>query len=215
VVGGDDRHRIQTWTSIERRPILERTYVEQPPGPDPRQEQRTETAERYDACVASVQPPRLTAPGTPPDRLETFLYETGVERCASSRDSALERIEQIKPVPPLPIGTSTVIGTDVSVDWASNAVRTGLVTLMAFVLAGATWVWTRPAAAGDIAVASNGTTANADELTTAAEVPIKSAHRPANADVAESLRQLKALHDEGILTDDEYETKRQDLSERL
>jgi hypothetical protein len=34
-------------------------------------------------------------------------------------------------------------------------------------------------------------------------------------DVAESLRQLKSLHDEGILTDDEYESKRQSLADQL
>jgi hypothetical protein len=33
--------------------------------------------------------------------------------------------------------------------------------------------------------------------------------------VVESLRQLKALHDEGILTDDEYETKRKALTKQL
>ena len=37
----------------------------------------------------------------------------------------------------------------------------------------------------------------------------------ANGDIADSLRQLKALHDEGILTDDEYETKRKSLAEQL
>ena len=37
----------------------------------------------------------------------------------------------------------------------------------------------------------------------------------ANGDIADSLRQLKALHDEGILTDDEYETKRTSLAEQL
>jgi hypothetical protein len=34
-------------------------------------------------------------------------------------------------------------------------------------------------------------------------------------EIAESLRQLKALHGEGILTDDEYETKRQRLARQL
>ena len=34
-------------------------------------------------------------------------------------------------------------------------------------------------------------------------------------EIAEALRQLKALHDEGILTDDEYETKRQRLADQL
>lgn len=37
----------------------------------------------------------------------------------------------------------------------------------------------------------------------------------AHGDIADSLRQLKALHDEGILTDDEYETKRKSLAEQL
>jgi hypothetical protein len=43
---------------------------------------------------------------------------------------------------------------------------------------------------------------------------VPSARRDA-AKTAESLRQLKALHDECILTDDEYETKRQTLTDRL
>jgi len=34
-------------------------------------------------------------------------------------------------------------------------------------------------------------------------------------EVAKSLRQLKALHDEGILTDDEYDTKRKRLADQL
>ncbi len=33
--------------------------------------------------------------------------------------------------------------------------------------------------------------------------------------IIESLRQLKALHDEGILTDDEYQAKRQRLADQL
>jgi hypothetical protein len=37
----------------------------------------------------------------------------------------------------------------------------------------------------------------------------------ARADIAESLRQLKALHAESLLTDDEYETKRQGLADQL
>jgi|TARA_R110002110_G_scaffold292436_1_gene506526 hypothetical protein len=60
-------------------------------------------------------------------------------------------------------------------------------------------------------------------LSRAAELP--EAFRPAPAPldppnatdstVVESLRQLKALHDEGILTDDEYETKRKALTDQL
>ena len=34
-------------------------------------------------------------------------------------------------------------------------------------------------------------------------------------EISEALRQLKALHDEGILTDGEYETKRQALADQL
>ena len=34
-------------------------------------------------------------------------------------------------------------------------------------------------------------------------------------EAVEALRQLKALHDEGILTDDEYETKRKTLADQL
>ena len=34
-------------------------------------------------------------------------------------------------------------------------------------------------------------------------------------EIAEALRQLKALHDEGILTDEEFETKRQRLADQL
>ena len=34
-------------------------------------------------------------------------------------------------------------------------------------------------------------------------------------EVADALRQLKELHSEGILTDDEYEAKRRTLSDRL
>ena len=38
---------------------------------------------------------------------------------------------------------------------------------------------------------------------------------PAPATIEASLRRLKALHDEGILTDDEYETKRKALADQL
>ncbi|MDA9292881.1 SHOCT domain-containing protein [bacterium] len=38
---------------------------------------------------------------------------------------------------------------------------------------------------------------------------------PFATDPANALRQLKALHDEGILTDDEYETKRKPLTDQL
>ena len=40
--------------------------------------------------------------------------------------------------------------------------------------------------------------------------------RPAGTQhLAESLRQLNALHSEGLLTDDEYETKRQAVADQL
>ena len=56
-----------------------------------------------------------------------------------------------------------------------------------------------------------------DGLVAAAEARANGDSRssPANSSVAESLRQLKALHDEGILTDDEYETKRKPLADEL
>jgi hypothetical protein len=55
----------------------------------------------------------------------------------------------------------------------------------------------------------------------ATQTPAPTAEKPAptGADGAEtiatSLRRLKALHGEGILTDDEYETKRQRLADQL
>ena len=44
---------------------------------------------------------------------------------------------------------------------------------------------------------------------------LKAKDSMARADIAESLRQLKALHDEGLLTKDEYETKRKALADQL
>lgn len=44
---------------------------------------------------------------------------------------------------------------------------------------------------------------------------LKAKDSTARADIAESLRQLKALHDEGLLTKDEYETKRKALADQL
>lgn len=96
-------------------------------------------------------------------------------------------------------------------------------TLGAAMAVGAALIWTKPETArAGIGPASGG----------GMVVPSNAAHdaesRPPETDqeasapqvvgtsrVAESLRQLKALHDEGILTDDEYEAKRKPLTEQL
>jgi hypothetical protein len=69
----------------------------------------------------------------------------------------------------------------------------------------------KPSAALATSTASQPVPKLDDERAVSAEV--KGAE--ARAEVAESLRRLKALHDDGILTNDEYETKRKALTNEL
>ena len=60
---------------------------------------------------------------------------------------------------------------------------------------------------------------NAQSATTNGDFPLTTQPAPVveddGATVEASLRRLKALHNDGILTDDEYETKRKALTDQL
>jgi len=101
-------------------------------------------------------------------------------------------------------------------DFSGAKTPTATISLIALVIIGATIIWTRPKDDEQVAA----TTPNSgpptpkpkasQTLAPAVETVASSAADPASA-----LRQLKALHDEGILTDDEYETKRKALTDQL
>lgn len=81
-------------------------------------------------------------------------------------------------------------------DSASAAFQIGLISLAAAALIAGVVIWTRP----------QGTPASGEApATPSAE----------SAGLTGSLRQLKVLQEDGILTDEEYETKRRALTERL
>ena len=66
---------------------------------------------------------------------------------------------------------------------------------------------------------ATGRNLNAQSATTNGDFPLTTQPAPVVEDdgttVEASLRRLKALHDDGILTDDEYETKRKALTAQL
>tara|TARA_R110002110_G_scaffold415316_1_gene649198 strand:- start:4237 stop:4953 length:717 start_codon:yes stop_codon:yes gene_type:complete len=105
-----------------------------------------------------------------------------------------------------------------------------IVTLLAIAAAltalgvAATLIWSRPKDDEPVATVSSPTPgANRPERPSPA-TPVEQVPTPAPTvetvassatDPASALRQLKALHEEGILTDDEYETKRKALTDQL
>ena len=99
-------------------------------------------------------------------------------------------------------------------DAAGAAVKAAAASLIALVIVGATIIWARPK--DDEQVAPSTPAARWLEACVwpdpAARAPRAT---PAPATIEASLRRLKALHDEGILTDDEYETKRKALADQL
>ena len=101
-------------------------------------------------------------------------------------------------------------------DAAGAAVKAAAASLIALVIVGATIIWTRPKANEQV-VASAPTASPPAPKPKVAPTPAPTAETVASsaADPASALRQLKALHDEGILTDDEYETKRKALTDQL
>ena len=99
-------------------------------------------------------------------------------------------------------------------DAAGAAVKAAAASLIALVIVGATIIWARPKDDGQVAPSTP-----AARWLEACVWPDPAARAPratpAPATIEASLRRLKALHDEGILTDDEYDTKRQRLADQL
>jgi hypothetical protein len=98
-------------------------------------------------------------------------------------------------------------------DVAGAAAKAAAASLIALVIIGATVIWTRPKADEQV-VASTPNSSPPAPKPKAAQTTVETVASSA-ADPASALRQLKALHDEGILTDDEYKTKRQALADQL
>ena len=90
----------------------------------------------------------------------------------------------------------------------------GMITIGILLLTLAVWPlldrWRRAEPADSSGSATSGVTTRAQPAATWGSP----AHSPRD-DVADSLRQLRQLHEEGILTDDEYESKRKPLADRL
>ena len=83
-----------------------------------------------------------------------------------------------------------------------------------------TWIWTKPGEDLDairLAGASRAEPPTAKTKTSSRPGPTNGANsgKLSRSEISEALRELKALHDDGILTDDEYETKRQGLINQL
>lgn len=96
-------------------------------------------------------------------------------------------------------------------------------TLGTAVAVGAVLIWTKPktartgigsASVGGMVVPSSGVR-DAESRPLGTDQEASAPRVVGTSGVAESLRQLKALHDEGILTDEEYEAKRKPLTEQL
>ena len=111
------------------------------------------------------------------------------------------------------------VGEKTVYDWSAALAGAGAATLVAGVLVAAVMIWTRP----EDDDASPATTAVPKKSSPSPKpAPADQAARPAAtsatknpASVADQLRQLKGLHDDGILTDEEYETKRKALTDQL
>ena len=107
-------------------------------------------------------------------------------------------------------------------DVAGAAIQAAGVSLAAAVLIGATVIWTRPKDEEPVDAVTTPTagagpppsapTLPADPVPTTQPAPVVEND---GATVEASLRRLKALHDDGILTDAEYETKRKALTDKL
>lgn len=101
-------------------------------------------------------------------------------------------------------------------EYETGTITALLVALGSFALlaVGGVLIWTRN---GDETV--DGSTINPRQASPEAEKPNPSdpvqVAVPDGKNAADALRQLKALHDEGILTDNEYETKRKAVADRL
>jgi len=108
-------------------------------------------------------------------------------------------------------------------DVAGAAIQAAGVSLAAAVLIGATIIWTRPKDEEPVEAVATPTVGAgptelpapmllADPVPTTQPAPVV---EDDGATVEASLRRLKALHDDGILTDAEYETKRKALTDQL
>ena len=148
---------------------------------------------------------------------EEFYGEDGGVRPVVSTDRLLCRpwtIQNefvVEPAPTMP-----------DYDVAGAAIQAAGVSLVAAVLIGATVIWTRPKDEEPVDAVTTPTagarpppsapTPPADPVPTTQPAPVV---EDGGATVEASLRRLKALHDDGILTDAEYETKRKALTDKL
>lgn len=103
--------------------------------------------------------------------------------------------------------------------YESESITTYLIaaTLGALVLAGAVLIWTRPRNADEVlALGTQTDDARGSPPDEQDETQLATAPPPlAGSDdsrIVEQLRQLKGLHEDGILTDEEYESKRERLT---
>ena len=218
---------VQAWQNAERTDVTE-TITDRPPitqaPKDPRPEQREEAEAEYVSCLG------INGQGFDMDSADGRLRRwNAIRPCQEKLDLELASIELNKP-PSIPSRATTtrleVVGENVEIDWGTNAVQLGFATLVAMVVAGAVWIWTKPGEDLDDIRLAGAPKADPPKQPAPAR-PAKQAPTPApietsaptveadGATIEASLRRLKALHDDGILTDDEYETKRKTLTEQL
>jgi hypothetical protein len=100
--------------------------------------------------------------------------------------------------------TPSAIVTETEYEWSTALVRAAGLSLLAVVVSAGVLIWTRPVRptqqAADLGAPPLGTTDGES---------VVSGER--KAQIAASLRQLKSLHEDGVLTDAEYEQKRSAL----
>ena len=120
-------------------------------------------------------------------------------------------------------GGETIPAVPARTAYESENIITALIasSLGAIVLFVGVLIWTRPDDEQIAALAPSRGTGRPTSKPKGAQTPVSGVAGVAPSgtasitDPATALRQLKALHDEGILTDDEYETKRQALADQL
>ena len=155
-----------------------------------------------------VRPARTTAQQRQiDDCVQTALAEFGYESGSVGASIWHKSIcaQQILPPPT----------SETDYDVAAAAIQAAGVSLVAAVLIGATVIWTRPKDEEQVAATTPSSLPAPQLKATQTPAPAVETVASSATDPASALRQLKALHDEGILTDDEYETKRKALTDQL
>lgn len=142
-----------------------------------------------------------------------------VEQCRALHPEVENLTERLRCIVPIPYSTWT------EYDVQSAVVQVVLSTVIAVALLGAVGVWTRGRRVANTAGPSTVPVALSGMVNVTAPTPPSPGSEPIPTSsaaggespnsTASALRQLKALHDEGILSEDEYETKRKALTDRL